>query len=176
MINFDDPPGSHFLQAPAVHHTPVKVEPLPGLGILKRIVCAKLPGCYQSGHETGLLAVDQRMGATVPGAPLALDEAKDLDEKSNVTHVMHDVLKPPLLDDLVFVDPTDRIVGYQARLVRSLRPGLLVVHDVGDFVVVRAHTVLLDVVAAGIEFLDIALSGSTEASECTIVWLCSSLS
>ena len=80
-----------------------------------------------------------------------------MDQKGHVTHIVYYVLKPPLLDDLIFVDTADRIVGHQARLVRATRPGLLIVHDVGNFVVVGSYTVLLDVVAPGGEWLDVVV-------------------
>ncbi len=92
------------------------------------------------------------MGTTVPCSPPALNEAKNMDKQSHVAHVMHDVLKPPPFDDLTFVDTTDWIVGHQAWLIRPVCPRLLVVHDAGNFVVVRPDTILLDVVAAGGEW------------------------
>ena len=55
-----------------------------------------------------------------------------------MTHVMHNVLEPPSLDDLLFIDLADRVVGDQTGLVGPVGPWLLVMHDVGDFVVVRS--------------------------------------
>ena len=71
-------------------------------------------------------------------------------------YIVHGVLKPPPPDDLAFVDTTDRVVGHQ-RLVRSVRPRLLIVHDVRDFVVVRPYTVLLDVVAPSGQWIDVVV-------------------
>lgn len=64
------------------------------------IVRADLPCGGEPGYETRFLAVDQRVGATVPSPPLALDKAKQMDQQGNVTHVMHNMLEPPFLDDL----------------------------------------------------------------------------
>ena len=97
------------------------------------------------------------MGAAVPCPPLALDEAEDVRRHRNVTHVVDDVLEPPLLHDLALVDGADRVVGHEAGLVGLVSPRLLVVHDVGDFVVVRPRTVLLDVIAPGRQGLDLVV-------------------
>ena len=147
-------PVSRFPEAPTVHRTPVKVEPLPCFGILKRIVRPDLSRRNKAGHETRLLTVDQSVCAAVPRSPPALNEAKQMNQKGYMRHVVYDVLKPTSLYDLSFVDTTDRIVGHKAWPVRSFHPRLLVVHDVGDFVIVGSHAVLLDVVAPGGERLD----------------------
>src|SRR5437763_14271877 len=63
------------------------------------------------------------------------------------------MLKPPCLDDLALINLTDRIVRYKARFVGALRPWLLVVHDVRDFIVVRARAVLFDVITPRAERL-----------------------
>ena len=101
-------------EAPTVHRTPVKVEPLPCFGILKQIVRPDLFRHNKAGHETRLLTVDQSVCAAVPRSPPALNEAKQMNQKGYMRHV---------------------------------------VHDVGDFVIVGSHTVLLDVVAPGGDFL-----------------------
>ena len=111
-------------ETPTVHHAPVEIKPLPCFRILKWIVRSDLSRRNEAGNETGLLAVDQSMGATVPSSPLALNEAKQMDQKGHVRHIVHDVLKPPLLDDLAFIDAADRVGGHQAWLVRSTRPRL----------------------------------------------------
>ena len=43
-------------------------------GIIEVVVRSDLSCRGQSGNEAGLLAVDQRVGAAVPGSPLALDK------------------------------------------------------------------------------------------------------
>ena len=152
-----DKPSSRFPEAPAVHHPPVKIEPLPSLGVLERIIRADLSSRNQTGDETGLLTVDQSVSATMPRSPPALNTTKSLDQKRHVKHIVHDVLEPPFLDNLAFVDTADRIVGHQAWLVRLFRPRLLIVHDVGDFIVVGSHTVLLYMVAPGGKRFDIVV-------------------
>ncbi len=87
------------------------------------------------------------MGAAVPGLSLALNKAEQGDEQGNMAHVMHDVLEPPLSDDLLLIDFADGVVGHQTGLVRPIGPWLLVVHDVGDFIIVRSGAVLLDMIA-----------------------------
>ena len=116
-------------------------------GIVKGVIGAELSRRGQSRDEASFLAVDQRMSTAVPRSSLALNKAEQADEPCNLTHVMDDVLKPPLLDDLPFIDGADRVVCHQTRLVRPTNPGLLVVHDVRDFVIVRSRAVLFDVVA-----------------------------
>ena len=37
-----------------------------------------------AGHEVGLLAVDQSVGATMPDAPLALSESEELDHDDHM--------------------------------------------------------------------------------------------
>ncbi len=56
-------------------------------GTSKWVVRAKLPRGSKPGDEAGLLAVYQRMSATVPSSPLALDEAEQVDEQRDVAHV-----------------------------------------------------------------------------------------
>ena len=48
---------------------------------------------------------------------LPLDEAEQVDQPGNVAHIVDDVLEPPLLDDLLLVDGTDRVIGHQTGLV-----------------------------------------------------------
>ena len=80
-----------------------------------------------------------------------------MDQKRHVKHVVHNVLEPPFLDNLAFVDTADRIVGHQAWPVRLVRPRLLIVHDVGDFIVVGSRAVLLYMVAPGGKRFDIVV-------------------
>lgn len=109
--------SSGLSEAPAVHHAPVVVEPLPCFGIVKRIIRSKLPRGSQSGHETGLLTVNQSMSPAVPCSFLALNKAKHMDQERYVKNIVHDVLKPPFLDDFLFIDGADRIICHQARFV-----------------------------------------------------------
>ena len=144
-------------------------------GIVEGIIRTDL-GCRgEPADEAGFLAVDQRMGATVPGAPFALNEAEQIDYQRNMAHVMHNVLEPPLSDYLLLIDMADRVVGHQTRLVGLIGPRLLVVHYVRDFVIVRSSAVLFDMGARVVSGFT-SLSGSTDESEWTTVWLCNSLS
>ena len=80
---------------------------------------------------------------------LALDEAEQVHGQRDVPDVVDDVLEPPALDYLAFVNGADGVVGDETGLVGAVGPGLLVVHDVGDFVVVGPGAVLFYVIAAG---------------------------
>ena len=165
--------GSRLPEAPAVHRAPVEVEPFPRLCILKRVVGPQLSRRHEAGDETGFLAVDQRVRAAVPRAPLALYEAEQVDqEPGDVTHVVDDVLKPPsssrsCRSSMGLIG----VVGHQARLIGAIRPGLLVVHDVRDFVIVRPRAVLFDVVAPRGQGFDLVIRQDREESEWTTVWL-----
>ncbi len=142
-----------FPETPTVHDAPVVVEHPPCLGIFEGIVRTELPCGGQPADEAGLLAVDQRMGAAVPGPSPALNEPEQMHEPCDMAHVMYNVLEPPLLDDRLLIDPTDRVLGHQARFVGPTSPWLLVVHDVSDFIVVRSGAVLFDVVAPRLQGL-----------------------
>src|SRR5438552_7740018 len=89
----------------------------------------------------------------MPASLPALNQSEYVDDHCNVEDVVNDMLKPPGLDDLSLVDLTDWIVRDKARFVGALRPRLLVVHDVCDFVIIRASAVLLDVIASRVEWL-----------------------
>ena len=89
----------------------------------------------------------------MPASLPALNQPEQVDDYSDMENIVNDVLKPPGLDDFSFVDLTDRVVRYKARFVGALRPWLLVVHDVCDFVIIRASAVLLDVIASRVEWL-----------------------
>ena len=131
----------------AVHEAPVMVERPPCFGIVEGIIRTDLCCSGESTHKTGFLAVDQRMGPTMPGPSFALNEAEQINEQCNLAHVMHNVLEPPPSDNLLPIDLADRVVAHQTRLVRPISPWLLVVHDVRDFIIVRSGAVLFDVIA-----------------------------
>ena len=110
------------------------------------VIRSNLPCSGKPGDEAGFLAIDQRVSATVPRSFLSLNEAEQVGEQCNLTYVMDNVLKPLFLDNLSFIDGSDRVVGHQTRFVRPISPGLLVVHDVGDFIIVRLRAVLFDMI------------------------------
>ena len=58
----------------------------------------------------------------MPGASLALNEAKQIDEPSYMAYVMHNVLEPPPSNDLLPINLADRVVSRQVRLVRPINP------------------------------------------------------
>ena len=87
----------------------------------------------------------------MPGASLALNEAKQIDEPSDMAYVVHNVLEPPPSYDLLPVNLADRVVSRQTELVRSVNQWLLVVHNVSNFIIVWSGTVLLDMVAPRFE-------------------------
>ncbi|MCY4088375.1 MAG: hypothetical protein OXG37_16180 [Actinomycetia bacterium] len=93
------------------------------------------------------MAVDQRVGTTVPRPFLTLDEAKYVDEQRHVANVMDNMLKRPPLQGSSFIDEAAWIVGHQTRLVRLTSPWLLVVHNVRDFIIVWSPTAMFYVIA-----------------------------
>ncbi len=87
----------------------------------------------------------------MPGASLTLNEAKQMNEPSDMANVMHDVLEPPPSDDLLPINLADRVVSHQTGFVRPVIPWLLIVHDVSNFIIVWSGTVLFDMVAPRFE-------------------------
>ena len=51
--------------------------------------------------------------------------------------IANNVLKPPLLDDFPLINLLVGIVSHQTGLVGLARPRLLIMHDAGNFVIVR---------------------------------------
>ena len=93
------------------------VEGPPCFGIVEGVIGADLRCGGEPTNKAGFLAVDQRMGPTVPGPPFALNEAEQINEPCNLAHVMHNVLEPPPSDDLLPIDLADRVVGHQTRTI-----------------------------------------------------------
>ena len=133
-------------ESPAIHDVPVVVERALRYGIVEVVIRSNLPCGGEPGDEAGFLAIDQRVSTAVPRSSLSLNEAEQVDEQCYLTHVMDNVLKPLLLDNLSFINGSDCVVGHQTRFVRPISPGLLVVHDVGDFIIVRLRAVLCDMI------------------------------
>ena len=70
------------------------------------------------GDEAGFLAIDQRVSAAVPRSSLSLNEAEQVDEQCNLTHVMDNVLKPRSNSFLpTGFDPFRRV---QQRLIQGM--------------------------------------------------------
>ena len=116
------PSALRLPEPPAVHDAPVVVAGPSRRRVVKGIVGAELSCGGKPGHEAGLLAVDQGMTTTVPRSSLALDAAAQVDEKYDVAHVMDDVLEPPPLDDLSFIDGTGRALAYGTGKPPRLAP------------------------------------------------------
>ena len=93
-LNNGAPPPSRLAESPAVHHAAVEVEPFARLFVRERVVGAELARGDEAGDETGLLRVDQGVGAAMPAPPPALDEAEQMDQERHVAHVVDDVLEP----------------------------------------------------------------------------------
>src|SRR5438046_5431814 len=146
-------PSLGFLESPAVHQPAVKIKPAACFFIFERIVGAELSCRRQTGNETCLLTVQYCVRTAMPASLSALNQSKQIDDHGDVENIVNDMLKPPCLDDLALINLTDRIVRYKARFVGALRPWLLVVHNVRDFIVVRAGAVLLDVITPRAERL-----------------------
>ena len=87
----------------------------------------------------------------MPGASLALNEAKQMNELSDMAYVMHNVLNPPPSDDLLPINLAGRVVSHKTGFVRPLHPWLLIMHDVSNFIIVGSGTVLFDMVAPRFE-------------------------
>ena len=93
-----------LLEFPAVQDAPIIVEGSLCQGIVEWVICTKLPCGDEPSDQASFLTVDQRMGSTVPCSSLTLNEAEQIDQQYNVTHVMNNMLKPPPHDDLSFID------------------------------------------------------------------------
>ena len=82
------------------------------------VVRAELPCGREPGDQAGLLAVDQGVGAAVPRSSPALDVSEQRHEQHrHVSHVVGNVLKRPLRDNLPLIDWVFWVVGYKAGLV-----------------------------------------------------------
>ncbi len=104
-------------RADLAHMLSESLEPSTSLAPVPVGIPADLRGGGEAGNKAGFLAVHQRMGAAVPGPFPALDETEKMDEPCDMPHVVYYVLEPPLLDDLPFIDRTDRVVDNQAGFV-----------------------------------------------------------
>ena len=127
------------------------------MGALEGIICADLFRRGEPFDKASFLAIDQRAGTTMPGASLALNEKKQIDEPSDMAYLIHNVLEPPPSDDLLPINMADRVVNNQAGLVRPINPRLLIVHDVSNFMIVWSGTVLFDMVTSRFERFHFAI-------------------
>ena len=114
---------SSALESPAVHCATVKIEPFPGFEIFERIIGTHLSSRGKTCYETSLLAIDKRVGTTVPGSPLPLNETEQKHQEGNMPDIVNNVLKPPLLDDLPLINLLVGIVSHKQGLSDLLAQG-----------------------------------------------------
>ena len=65
-----------LFETPAVHQSPVEIEPLLRCRIFERVACSDLFRCNQASYKARLLAIDQGVSTAVPSSIFALNEAK----------------------------------------------------------------------------------------------------